>query len=343
MGCCDFSEVEILIYINYLFQILGLGSLISEPHQVTGGLLHKMYRVSSTQGHFAVKILNPEIMKRSEALKNTILSERIASALIEDVPLVAAMEFAGEQVHELQGKYYMVFPWLEGASVFAPKITERHCAAIGDLLGKIHTANVCVEGVAPEEEAMSMYAWEEYLRQAEVKGVQQTAWFTAYRDALEDVIQLNKSACEAQMLLVNKQVISHRDLDPKNVMWQGERPFVIDWEAAGYVNPYQELLEVINYWTDDGSGGLCKGHLEKLLAAYKKHMDLQDVNWEPVFAGSYSGMLGWLEYNVKRALGVEVSCEEDIRAGEEQVIGTIAELYAYKKKLAAVYGKFSSF
>ncbi len=327
-----------MIHIDDLFQILGLGSPVSEPCQVTGGLLHKMYRVSTNQGDYAVKVLNPEIMKRSEALQNTILSERVAAALAENVPLVAAIEFKGKQVHELQGQYYMVFPWLEGTSVFAPEITEEHCAAIGDLLGKIHASNIIVESMKLEADSKGMYAWDEYLRQAEIKGLQQTAWFIAYKDALEYIIQLNKSACEAQPVLAKKQVVSHRDLDPKNVMWQGMKTFVIDWEAAGYVNPYQELLEVINYWTDNGSGGLCKGHLEKLLKAYMKHIDIQKIAWEPVFAGSFRGMLGWLEYNVKRALGVEVSCEEDIRAGEEQVIGTIAELFAYEKKLDLLRG-----
>lgn len=331
MGCYDFEVT--MKNINDLMEYLHLGKVLAEPLPVSGGLLHKMYRVTTSQGSYAVKVLNSEIMKRPKALQNTIFSERIASALAENVPLVAAMELAGKQVHELQGQYYMIFPWLEGASVFPLEITERHCAEIGDLLGKIHAANIREEGVVPEEGAVVMYAWEEYLRQAKAKGLQQAAWFIAYRDALAYVIQFNKSACEAQKVLANKQVISHRDLDPKNVMWQGEIPFVIDWEAAGYVNPYQELLEVINYWTDAGSGGLYKEHLEKLLEAYKKHMNLLEVDWEPVFAGSFSGMLGWLEYNVKRALGIEVSDDEDIRAGEEQVVGTIAELYAYEKKL----------
>ena len=53
-------------------------------------------------------------------------------------------------------------------------------------------------------------------------------------------------------MLSQTMVISHRDLDPKNVMWNGSEPLVIDWEAAGYVNPYQEFLEVLNYWADDG-------------------------------------------------------------------------------------------
>lgn len=319
--------------INHLMKHLGLGELLAEPVPVSGGLLHKMYRVTTAKGGFAVKVLNPEIMKRPEALRNTIFSEKIANALSEEISLIAAVEYAGNQIHEWQGNYYMFFPWLEGTSVFPPNITVHHCEAVGTLLGKMHAKKLQVEGVLPETEAGIMYPWEEYLGLAETKDLKQRKWFEAYKKALDDVIRFNRGACDAQNILQKKQVISHRDLDPKNVMWQGEIPFVIDWEAAGYVNPYQELLEVINYWADDGKGGLHKEHLEELLLAYGKYINLQDVDWEPVFAGSFSGMLGWLEYNVKRALGIEVSNDEEVGAGEAQVIGTIAELYAYEKKL----------
>lgn len=335
MGCYDFG-VKRMNNINELMKHLRMGYVLAEPVPVYGGLLHKMYRVTTSKGVFAVKILNPEIMKRPEALQNTILSEKIAGALAKDISLVAAVELAGKQVHEWLGKYYMFFPWLEGVSVFPPDITPKHCETVGTLLGKIHSQNVSVEGVKQEADVGMMYPWKEYLTLAEMKKLGQREWFEVYQSALADVIQLNKSACEARKALANKQVISHRDLDPKNVMWQGEVPFVIDWEAAGYVNPYQELLEVINYWADDGKGRLQKGHLEALLLAYEKYVNLQNVDWEPVFAGSFSGMLGWLAYNVKRALGMEVSGEEDVRAGEEQVVGTIVELRAYQKKLEMV-------
>ncbi len=337
MGCYDY-EVNIMNNINELMKLLKLGEMIAEPVPVSGGLLHKMYRVTTDKGSFAVKILNSEIMKRSEALQNTILSERIAGDLAGDISLVVAIEYAGKQIHEWQGEYYMFFPWLEGMSVFPPDITAKHCEAVGTLLGKMHAKSLWVEGVQPETDAGIMYPWEKYLAMAEAKKLEQTEWFSAYKNALEDVIRFNRSAGDAQKKLQKKQVISHRDLDPKNVMWQGMVPFVIDWEAAGYVNPYQELLEVINYWADDGKGGLQKGHLEALLQAYGKHMSFQDVDWEPIFAGSFSGMLGWLEYNVKRALGIEVSDEDEVCAGEKQVIGTIAELHAYEKKLDVLRG-----
>lgn len=47
-------------------------------------------------------------------------------------------------------------------------------------------------------------------------------------------------------------------------------------------------------------------------------------------------MLGWLEYNVKRALGMEVSDESEILLGESQVIRTIQELYLYKDKIGQI-------
>ena len=61
-------------------------------------------------------------------------------------------------------------------------------------------------------------------------------------------------------------------------------------------------------------------------------MNLSDVEWDEVMSGSYMGMLGWLEYNVKRSVGIEVSGDEDTKDAEQQVIGTIKELYCYQKK-----------
>ena len=43
-------------------------------------------------------------------------------------------------------------------------------------------------------------------------------------------------------------------------------------------------------------------------------------------------MLGWLEYNVKRSVGIEVSGDEEIKDAEQQVVGTIKELYCCQKK-----------
>lgn len=315
-----------------LTAVLGLGELLESPGKINGGFLHKMYRVTASQGTYAVKALNSEIMKRPSALQNMIISEKIAANFSHEIPAVVSLEIGGNQVQELDGKYYMIFPWAEGNSVFPPEITEEHCRVIGDILGRIHEANVSGEGAVSEEGGPEMYDWEKYLRLGSQKGLQETEWCAGYRKAVEDIMTWNKAACDAGDSLGENMVISHRDMDPKNVLWNGMKPYIIDWEAAGYVNPLQEFLEVINYWTGAGKGGIRREYFGAVTAAYQKHMSLERADWDSVFAGSFAGMLGWLEYNLKRALGLEAADTEEIRLGGQQVVSTIKDLYDWQVK-----------
>lgn len=319
--------------ISKLMDTLYLGVLLEEPVMITGGLLHKMFRVSTSDGLYAVKLLNPEIMKRPDALSNTIHSEKIAKAFDGLIPAVVSLEIDGKQVHKLGDEYYMVYPWVDGYSVFPGEITAYHCETIGGILGKMHHQDLKVECVKPEENPFEMFAWEAYLKRINDLKNSDKEWIAVYRKSLEDIKGWNQKACDSERYLSKLTVISHRDLDPKNVMWNDDNPYIIDWEAAGYVNPYQEFLEVINYWTDDGAGNLVKEKCDALINAYRGHMDISTVMWDEVFHGSYNGMLGWLEYNVKRALGIEASDEAEMLLGEEQVIGTIRELYSYQGKI----------
>lgn len=322
----------------------GLGHVTMEPYHVSGGLLHTMYRVETDQGTFAFKVLNPEIMQRPKALQNMIHSEKVSQALNSIVPLVAAKEFDGNHVIEFDGTYVMVFDWLEGASVFAPKITVEHCAKIGHVLGKIHAAKVQIEGMEPEAEVREAFAWEELSGKLEermqlestdsenVKRMLEQCQSTL-SDFLPELLCLDAETVAALKQLSAHQVISHRDLDPKNVMWQGKQPYLIDWEAAGFVNPYQELVEVLNYWITEADGAYDKEKFEVLMRGYAASIDVKSVDWDTVLKCSFDGMLGWLEYNVKRVAGLVGSGEGENFAGAEQTIGTIAELKRQKAQM----------
>ena len=319
----------------HLLEYLKLGTAIGEIEQVAGGLLHKMYRVKTDKGIYAVKVLNPEIMKRPAAWRNTVNSEKIAAAFQDLIPVVAALEIDGKQIHEQNGAYYMVFDWVEGTSIFPPKVTAKHCYAIGEILGKMHAANITIDEVVREEAVSTMFDWDKYREL--MQGTETEPWAVCYQEALTDIKCWNQAVCDAQDALAKTLVISHRDLDPKNVLWNENAPLIIDWEAAGYINPYQEFLEVVNYWADDGEGEISKEKFDALRGAYAQYVQLDGVDWDEVIAGSYMGMLGWLEYNVKRALGMEATTEDEIQLGKEQVPATIKELYAYQEKVQRAY------
>jgi len=307
----------------------GLGGVLA-LRPVSGGLLHKMYRVETTSGIYAVKVLNPEIMQRPTALQNTINSEKVAHALESVVPLVAAKKFNGAHVVEHDGTWFMVFDWLEGASVFAPDITVEHCAKMGELLGKIHDADVEVEGMELEAEVRNVFAWEK-LCEAMTCGGQ--GCVSEIKDFLPELLALDADVVHALKISSSHKVISHRDLDPKNVMWQGNQPYIIDWEAAGYVNPFQELVEVINYWITEMDGSYNFEKLSVLMAAYKAFKEVRFVDWDTVLLRSFDGILGWLEYNMRRAAGMNGNDEADRMEGKTQVESTIAEIKRQKAQM----------
>lgn len=139
---------EIFDIINHLTENLALGQLTAAPSRVSGGLMHKMYRVETTHGCYAVKHLNPEIMSRPTAKGNFARAEALETRLTEaGLPVVAALSFHGRKMQELQGNYFYVFPWQEGHITDFHHISADQCEKAGQILGKMH-AIACSDTIA---------------------------------------------------------------------------------------------------------------------------------------------------------------------------------------------------
>ncbi len=319
--------------IKDLFTTYEIGTVIEKPLPISGGLLHKMFKVSTGTNVYAVKWLNPSIMQRKAVIENMINSERIANAFSKHLPVVAALNFQGHPILRFNNKYYMVFPWIAGSSIFPPSILGKNCYAIGNALGRIHHLNITIPEVKKDNNPSVIYDFQHFFDQGKE---QDAGWADAYSHMIDKLVHWNKRANDANLILSEFMVISHRDLDPKNVMWDQGIPYFIDWEAAGYVNPYQELLEVLNYWADNGNGGLDKDKFIILFNAYREHMNIKTVDWDCVLDSGYAGMLGWLEYSFKRALGIESTDEEEKVLGAEQIAGTVKELVRYDSQIKII-------
>ena len=66
--------------------------IIGEPVRLSGGFMHKMYKISTQQGTFALKLLNPFVMQRATAMDNFAKAERIELLLEQQgVPVLPAL------------------------------------------------------------------------------------------------------------------------------------------------------------------------------------------------------------------------------------------------------------
>lgn len=296
--------------------------LICPPVPVSGGLLHTMLRADTEMGSYAVKLLNPTIMARPEAADNMRRGEVIARALSPVVPAVCAIPADGEVLRKIGGEYALCYPWAEGRSIYFPEITPAHCAAMGDILGRIHGTGLRSDA---ETEIPAPEDWAALLRCSAGQ-----AWEADLSALLPDCIRWDEAAIRAAEHPRVPPVFSHRDLDPKNVLWEEGQPLLIDWEAAGPVDPDQELLTVLRYWACTPEGAPLPEHADAFLTAYRAHRSLAGIPWREVLDAGYGDLLGWLAYNIRRGIGMEAASEAERCLGAEQVTATIRTLAAQK-------------
>ena len=305
-----------------------LGILVQEPKVVTGGLLHKMYCAQTNQGKYAIKILNPDVMNKPDALEKLEQAEHIAYRLKNenDILAICVIPVDGKMVFEADHTYYEIFEWFDGKSIFNPDITAAHCAKVGEQLGKIHASNICVEGLNPENTVRCRYEWKNLLSALKKED-------EVYSLFLENILQLEQWDCdvvENATKLKSNQVISHRDLDSKNIMWKNDVPYIIDWEAAGYINPYEELIQALNYWIVNENQNYNKEKFDALMNAYRSWMDVRYEYWDEVFLCGCDAMLGWLVYNIQ--VLIEAQNQNVKNAAMEQIKKTLLELKMYDKQ-----------
>ncbi|QDP41542.1 aminoglycoside phosphotransferase family protein [Radiobacillus deserti] len=307
-----------------------LGETIGVPVPISGGLLHKMYAVKTDNGKYAIKKLNPQIMKRPDAMNNYINSEKISYLVSKKVPAAPASIINGDFIQKIDNHFFMVFDWVEGKNLKPALNNCSHSEKIGSLLAEIHKTDFSELHIKEDLENNEQFIdWQYYVKKGQKINAE---WVVLLFEIVDKLYEWTSLANQANRLLSANLVISHRDLDPKNVLWNKDNPVLIDWESAGYVNPMSDLMETALYWSEDETGNTDRKRFFAFINGYRKRYGETQVDWPTVLENGFLGKLGWLECNLKRSLWMEGS-EEERKLGTTQVIGTIKEMRKYAEKI----------
>lgn len=308
---------------NRLFNYLGLDEVTHEPKKITGGLLHQMYRVETSHQIYAVKVLNPSIMKRETALPNYILSEDFTVfAVNRGIRGVPAVQIKDYFIHYFEDSHFMIFHWTDGISGQNIEITLDVCTEMAKVLINLHQLEY---REISESQAPKFVNWERLIPDSSMTD----AWINDYLESYEQLKEYERMANKA-LLKFQPNIISHRDLDPKNTIWDNGMPILIDWEAAGPVNSNLELLDVALYWS---KGGLNKKYFKEIIKVYSNEIDVDLNDLKQALYCILDGKLKWLEYNLKRAMNIECSDEEERKLGSKEVESTLRSIKSYVEHL----------
>lgn len=283
--------------IKQLFETLSLGTVTLPVVPVTGGFMHRMYKVCTGKHTYAVKHLNCEIMKRPVAMDNYKKAERI-EAILEDagIPIVPAITFNGKKMQELLGNYFYIFNWHDGNITDWNNITPEQCRKAGNIQGRIHAIET--KQSESSEPGLSTIDWNEYLaKSAECKEVE-----SLLKETLPLLDYAQTELNKARQSLPNITTIIDEDMDPKNVMWKNGEPVVIDLECLDYGNPVSSAIQLSLQWSGIT---LCDFNAEKQKAFFQGYFQAYDNgfrDYKSVFGLTYT-WIEWLEYNIQRSLG----------------------------------------
>ena len=318
-----------------LCERLGLGAIVGEPERVTGGFHHLMWALQTDTGRYAVKQLGPDTDALAVAtVSHYNVTEAIAEAFAgEGVTAVHALRHREKYLQVIGGEGYLVYPWTDAVALDRKNLSATHALKVADLLARIHRADVRVSGVqcAP----LASHAQEKILLLVDRAIAAHARGCEELERPLPEWLDIAARQQQARQALAQHRVISHGDMDQKNILWDADgEPVLIDWESAGLFNPTHDTLVVALDWSGITSA-FEQALFDAFIAAYCDAGGEIDNAIVPLaFDRILGNWLDWLMFNVGRSL--DLNDLEQRTLGEAQVdlaLATLLRLQRFAPKL----------
>lgn len=309
-------------HIDKLCNLLNLG----QPHHaltsIAGGFHHRVWRLETQRGVFAVKQLAPDTdLDDMEVINHYNVTEAIAREFAKRKIAVVSALFKGEKSLQLvDTEGYLVYQWTDAIALGDGEVSTHHALSVARLLAKMHLADIKVPGVKSEfGEPSGENEVDDIVRIATELGLKVAPLLSEQRPML---IRIARQYQAALPLLGKRQVVSHGDLDQKNVLWDSsDNPIIIDWESAHEINPTFEGISVALDWSGI-TADFDYTMYSQFIAAYTAAggtitKDLVEAALHCVI-GTW---LDWLMYNIGRIVNLQNPKQRAL--GAEQIEFTL--------------------
>jgi protein-tyrosine phosphatase len=327
-------------HLKFLCSHHGLGAPTSVPTKVLGGFHHKMWRVETDRGTYAVKELCPDARRSvEEILKGFNASEAIAETFASvGIRAVFALKAAGDYLTFVEDQGYLVYPWCNHTALPLEQVDTRHGLEVARLLAKMHRADIDMVGVKQAElETFPVERIDELVQTAGKCRPLSAKSLRSQRQRIGEIVALYNKAVAR---LKKELVISHGDLDQKNVLWdERDRPVIIDWEAAGKHNPTCEIVRAALDWSG-ATSEIRPGLFRRMLEAYQDAGGELEVGAMEASLDYIAGEgLIWLLYVFGLSMEEADSEQEEVEAEQvELLLPTVLHMSQLKPDLLDLAG-----
>lgn len=308
-------------FVSAICDTYGLGLAMSRLEPVKGGLMHAMYRIRTTNGSYAVKILDQSVTRTRDVRAEYRRSEAVAALFAAGgVPAVVALSGRQGRLTDIGVKTALVYPWIDGEMLPQDSAGPLAGRLMGSIIGAMHSTEVPQETFnKPAPFTSGFGEWKQLIDQATAVDA---AWVADVVDMVPDLMNWELEACDATERLGSAFVVSHRDLDQKNVLWpRRDSPAIVDWEGVGLVRPALEVMSAALDWSGQKVGKPDAATFKALLAGYRERRQVT-VDECRLALKVLLGATGWLRANMRASIDSDRAPER--RAQRAREIGGYA-------------------
>ena len=300
-----------------------LGAPIGPMIQVHGGFAHRMYRLDTDQGSYAVKELNLDDRRSTHRVEDVFRFERAAFAA--GVPMPEPIS---------AGRHTLVHRWVEGEQLPEAPVSPSYGFEIGEILARLHALEVewppvSVEDPTPRD-------WPELAERAAATGQPWAGELACHVETLLAIAQF-VDTCERP----GPVVLTHKDIQPWNLLVRDGRPVVLDWELSGMLDLAGELgSTALSLAKGPGFDDLQPAVFRSVLDGYVAGGGVLPPPGPSWFVFTIGGWLGHTRWNILRCLDrVEAWTGPDRALSHEVVcdgLRGLPDVYARLRELEAL-------
>jgi homoserine kinase type II len=222
--------------------------VVGEPVLVADSVSNQNFRIETGSGPLFLKC------HRSNRTPNRLAREQAALRWVGErgVPVAAPLPTpAGETLVELEGRWWSLYPWLDGQTYQRGSIGPDEATLLGELHGRLHRvlSEYPTAGLPPNSELSwdtnaSLADLALVAPEVEARGTdQERRWVRRQRDLLESGAARPSASFELPLQA------THGDYHERNVMLsrRGEVLAVVDWERFCVQPAVFEVLRGVSF------------------------------------------------------------------------------------------------
>jgi hypothetical protein len=307
----------------------GLAGPVTGWTAVAGAWSNRLFRLDAAGSSFAVKQLrNPwQLAGWREWLAESWSFELAAIAAGVAAPRPVANPGNGDCVADVRLRDGTTGPvrvhqWVHGRAFRHDVVTPETARWAGLVLATLHRLAIKPRdrSVFPQLNTDNAMRWGDLTEHAHHCGAGWADLMTAAATSVADIADLARSAGRRP----DEEIMSHGDIDQKNLIASAAGPVLCDWDVALPLVPRRELADVamsLSCWRDFT---IAREVVRSYRASGGDDAELTPPDLgQPMMVG-----LDWVALNVERALGLRTATEAEVATAARLLPALLAAIPA---------------